>query len=143
MGGNWYPPIFIYGISITWDEIVALFENGDQEVNNFYQQLDRYQKLITEKYNLQLYHYVHYAYSRWDNSDIGSDDYFYAIGKAIPNSNVYSSCDKEEKSNDELEINNLSIEKLAENENNLKILFDKLRNDFPYHRVKYILGIRE
>lgn len=137
MGGNWYPPIFIYGISITWDEIVALFKDQQKE-NNFYQQIEKYQRLIHDKYNLDLYHYVQYAYSLWDNTDVGSDDYFYAIGKAIPNSHIYS-CGND---NNELEINNITIEKLSINENNLKVFFDKLHEDFPNHRVKYILGIR-
>ena len=128
MGGDYYPPILIYGISVTWDEIVSFF--GQLEDIRFEEQMEHYDALITKKYNLHLYNYMGQAYSRMEGRDHEAENYFYAIGYDINAVN-----------NEDGTMKDFSSTKLATIEKDLKPRFDKLVEDFPDHSVIYILGV--
>ena len=140
MGGDWYPPILIYGISVTWEEITTMFGNKveqeeqeepekqeeqdsfyEQKTWEFWHQLDYYREVVKEKYNLQFFNYVAEVSSRWEGEDVDSDDYLYSIG---------------------VELYNITPSKLLETEQKTHYLFDKLIKDFPNQEIKYIIGVK-
>ena len=131
MGCDWYPPVLIYGISVSWDEITTMFGNTkepeeqdsfyEQKTWEFWHQLDYYREVVKEKYNLQFFNYVAEVSSRWEGEDVDSDDYLYSIG---------------------VELYNITPSKLLETEQKTHYLFDKLIKDFPNQEIKYIIGVK-
>lgn len=142
MGCDWYPPVLIYGISVSWDEITTMFgskeESEEQEEPEeqesfydrttwqFWHQLDYYREVVKEKYNLQFFNYVAEVSSRWEGEDVDSEDYLYAIGEQV--------C-------------TITPSNLLEMEQKTRSLFNKLINErvalnFHNNKIEYILGVK-
>lgn len=131
MGGSWYPTLLIYGISVTWDEVITNFHSEVKLIPDysdhlcFFEKIEFYEIIIKEKYDLTLYHYLESSFSRWEGCYKDEEDYCFAIGKDI-NINKKS----------------YNARKLQKIEDKLNPLFKKVLEDFPLSSVKYMVGVK-
>lgn len=121
MGGDSYPPILVYGIKLTLDDLNLLLDKNEEEPPYTGDELIVFfEKLVKKSFGLKLYHFVEEAYSRWEGRQFEANDFFYLVGELV-----------DEISSDTLRTIKEKVDKELED----------IRRVFTDKEPKYYLGI--